>query len=299
MTFQQLQYILEIGKTGSVSGAAKNLFVSSSSVSISLNALEKELGCPLFTRTQKGLVPTESGKQVLDYANQICRTHALLNKVGAEAVRTLRINCTDQAPVAKAFGQLLWENKDRTDLRIENISLASDEIYQKLVSHEIELSLSSSISFSIGAWEKKLRKGGLHRQMLKTVPAVIQVGPGHRLYEAEKITPYDLHDDHFIDNPHNSLARNQAFSSNIYVDPNKILYIAKAGIRREALMRGLGFDIGVLPPKGTVSPIRSIPLEGCFFHFSAVTNTQTPAQPEIMRLLQLTRENLDEAYPDY
>lgn len=299
MTFQQLQYILEIGKTGSVSGAAKNLFVSSSSVSISLNALEKELGYPLFIRTQKGLVPTESGKQVLDYANQICRTHALLNKIGAEAVHTLRINCTDQAPVAKAFSQLLWENKDRTDLRIENVSLHSDEIYQKMVTHEIELSLSSSISFSIGAWEKKLRKGGLHRQMLKTVPAVIQVGPGHRLYGAEKITPYDLRDDHFIDNPHNSLARNQAFSSNIYLDPSKILYIAKAGIRREALMRGLGFDIGVLPPKGAVSPIRSIPLEGCFFHFSAVTNTQTPAQPEIMRLLQLAKENLDEAYPDY
>lgn len=299
MTFQQLQYILEIGKTGSVAGAARNLFVSSSSVSISLASLEKELGYPLFSRTQKGLVPTESGRQVLDYAYQICRTHALLNKVGQEAVRTLRINCTDQGPVAKAYGQFLWENKDRTDLRIENVSLHSDEIYQKLVAHEIELSLSSSLSYSIGAWEKKLRKGGLHRLMLKTVPAAIQVGPGHRLYDAQKITAYDLHDDHFIDNPHNSLARNSAFASNIYVDPGKILYIAKAGIRREALLRGLGFGIGVLPPKGTVSEIRSIPLEGCFFHFSAVTNTQSPAQPEVMRLLQLAKQYLDEAYPEY
>ena len=299
MTFQQLQYILEVGKTGSVSGAAKNLFVSSSSVSISLNALEKELGYPLFARTQKGLIPTEPGRQVLDYAHQICRTHALLNKVGQESVRTLRINCTDQAPVAKAFGQFLWENKDRKDLRIENISLNSSEIYQKMIAHEIELSLSSSISYSIGSWEKKLRKGGLHRQMLKTVPAVIQVGPGHRLYDAEKITPYDLNDDHFIDSPNNSLAKNASFASNIYVDPSKILYLEKPGIRREALLRGLGFGIGVLPPKGTVSPIRSIPLEGCYFHVSAVTNTQTPAQPEIMRLLQLTKENLDEAYPEY
>ena len=299
MTFQQLQYILEIGKTGSVSSAAKNLFVSSSSVSISLNTLEKELGYPLFFRTQKGLFPTESGRQVLDYANQICRTHALLNKVGAEAVRTLRINCTDQTPVAKAFAQLLWENRDRTDLRIECVSLHSSDIYQKMIAHEIELSLSSSISYAIGDWEKKLRKGGLHRQMLKTVPAVIQVGPGHRLYDAEKITPYDLRDDHFIDNPQNPLASSPAFSSNLYVDPNKILYIAKPAIHREALLRGLGFSIGVLPPKDTVSNIRGIPLEGCFFHFSAVTNTQTPAQPEIMRLLQLAKENLDNAYPDY
>ena len=299
MTFQQLQYILQIGATGSVSGAAKNLFVSSSSVSISLSALEKELGYPLFNRTQKGLVPTDQGRMVLDYAEQICRTHTLLNNVGRDAVRTLRINCTDQPPIAKAFGQLLLENRDRTDLRIENISLKSSEIYQKMIAHEIELSLSSSISYSIGDWEKKLRKGGLHRQMLKTVPAVIQVGPGHRLYNAEKITPYDLRDDHFIDSPSNSLAKNPSFASNIYVDPNKILYLEKPGIRREALLRGLGFGIGVLPPKDNVSQIRSIPLEGCFFHFSAVTNSQSPTQPEIMRLVQLAKQNLNEAYPDY
>lgn len=299
MTFQQLQYILEIEKTGSVSGAAKNLFVSSSSVSISLNTLEKELGYPLFNRTQKGLIPTESGKQVLDYANQICRTHAMLNKVGENAVRTLRINCTDQPPISKAFGQLLWENKDRKDLRIENVSLPSDDIYQKLVDHEIALSLSSSISFAIGAWEKKLRKGGLHRQMLKTVPAAIQVGPEHRLYDASKISPYDLFDEHLIDTPQKSISKGQSFSSHIYVDPNKILYIAKGGIRREALMRGLGFGIGVLPPKGTETELRHIPLEGCFFYFSAVTHTQAPVQPEIMRFLQLAKANLDEAYPEY
>ena len=122
-------------------------------------------------------------------------------------------------------------------------------------------------------------------------------GKGVLLMDA--YTGYDLHDDHFIDNPHNSLARNPAFASNIYVDPGKILYIAKGGIRREAMLRGLGFGIGVLPPKGTVSEIRSIPLEGCFFHFSAVTNTQSPAQPEVMRLLQLAKQYLDEAYPEY
>ena len=299
MTFQQLQYLLEVGRTGSISGAAKTLMVSSSSVSISLSALEKELGYPLFHRTQKGLIPTDSGKLVLDYATQICRTHALLNKVGPDTTRVLRINATDQPPVAKAFGQLLQENRGRTDLRIENVSLSSGEIYQKLIAHEIELSLSSSISFAIGSWEKKLRKGGLYRQMLKIVPAVIQVGPDHRLYNAKKITPYDLHDDHFVDNPQAPLASNPSFASNIYVDPGKILYIAKGGIRSEVLRRGLGFGIGVMPPKGTESVLRSIPLEGCYFHFSAVTNSQTPAQPEIMRLLQLTKQNLDEAYPDY
>jgi hypothetical protein len=222
-----------------------------------------------------------------------------LNAVGHEPVRTLRINCTDQPPTAKAFAQLLWENRDRKDLRIENVKYPSSEVYRKLIEHEIELCLSSSISYSLGSWEKQLRKGGLHRQVLKKVPAVIQVGPGHRLYEAERINPYDLHNEVFIDDPHTSLSRSNAFINSLYVDPERVLFIANPGIRREAMMMGLGYIIGVMPPQNTVSKVRSIPLEGCSFIFGAVTNSQSPTQPEIMRLLQLAKENLDEAYPDY
>ena len=299
MTFQQLQYILEVGRAGSVTGAAKRLLVSSSSVSISLNALEKELGYPLFNRTQKGLVPTDQGRLVLDYADQICRTHTLLNNVGRDAVRTLRINCTDQPPIAKAVARLLYENKDRTDLRIENIRYAGDETYRKMVEHEVDLSLSTTISYAMGSWEKRLRKGGLHRQLLKTVPAVVQVGPGHRLYDAEVIRPYDLRDDYFITDPQNPAAGPQAFGGNLFVDPNRMYYLSRSGIRKEAIALGLGYCIGVMPAKDTVLPYRCIPLEGAFFHYSAVTSTQTPTHPEIMRLLQLAKQNLDEAYPDY
>jgi len=299
MTFQQLRYLLEINNTGSISVAAQKLFVSSSSVSISLSALEKELGYPLFVRTQKGLVPTDQGRRVIDYADQICRTHTLLNAVGHAPIRVLRINCSDQPPTAKAFAQLLWETRDRKDLRIENVKYSSQEVYRKLVEHEIELCLSSSLSYSLGAWEKQLRSGGLHRQVLKKVPAVIQVGPGHRLYDAQAISPYDLRNEVFIDNPHASLSRSHSFSSNLYVDPERTLFIANPGIRREAVNRGLGFVVEVMPPKDSPGTLRSIPLEGGFFVFGAVTNSQIPAQPEIMRLLQLAKKNLDEAYPDY
>lgn len=296
MTFQQLNYLLEVGKTGSVSSAAKNLFVSSSSVSISLNALEKELGYPLFIRTQKGLVPTEQGKLVLDYAEQICRTHTLLNAVGRDSVRTLRISCSDQPPIIKAYTQLLLENQDRADLRIENVSFSGEDMYRKLMDRELDLSIANTISFAIEYWERKLRKGGLHRQVLKIVPAVIQVGPGHRLYSLDKINPYDLRNETFIDS---SQGHTNYSGGNLFIDPNRVLHIARHGIRNEALMQGLGYSIAVMPPKGVPQKLRSIPLEDISFYFSAVTHTQVPLQPELMRLLQLVKENLEEAYPDY
>ena len=54
-----------------------------------------------------------------------------------------------------------------------------------------------------------------------------------------------------------------------------------------------------MPPKNTETVFRNIPLEGCFFYFNATTSSQAPAKPEITRFLELAKQNLDEAYPDY
>ena len=299
MTFQQLQYILEIGNTGSISGAAKKLFVSPSSVSVCLNILEKELGYPLFDRAPNCFKPTPEGRLVLDYAQQICSTHQLLNNVGRDEVRTVRINCTDQPPIAKAFTRLLCENRHRTDLRIENIHCQHNEIYPMLATRQLDVSLSSAISYAAGNWIKTVQQSGLHLHVLKTVPAVIHVGPGHRLYNAEKINPHDLRNDHYIDDPHAPLQGDNAFSSNLYVDPQKILHIGSPAVRKEAMMLGMGFVVGVMPPKNTASVFRSIPLDGCFFYFNATTNSQAPAKPEVTRFLELAKQNLDKAYPEY
>ena len=48
MTIQQCRYAIEIAKTGSFSEAAKQLFVAQSSLSVSIKALEQELGIRIF-----------------------------------------------------------------------------------------------------------------------------------------------------------------------------------------------------------------------------------------------------------
>ena len=65
MTIQQLQYVLEVYRAGSVSQAAKNLFVGQSSVSVSITNLEKELGYPIFTRSKNGVALTPQGRDVV------------------------------------------------------------------------------------------------------------------------------------------------------------------------------------------------------------------------------------------
>lgn len=51
-----------IYETGTMSGAAKQLYVSQPGVGLHLNALEAYTGFPLFERTARKMIPTEKGK---------------------------------------------------------------------------------------------------------------------------------------------------------------------------------------------------------------------------------------------
>ena len=46
MTFQQLTYVVEISKCGSINKAAHKLFLSQSGISTAVRELEQELGIP-------------------------------------------------------------------------------------------------------------------------------------------------------------------------------------------------------------------------------------------------------------
>ena len=71
MTLRQLQYVLAVAAKGSVSEAAKSLFVSQPSLTSSVHDLEDELGISLFTRSNKGAIVTPEGEEFLAYARQV------------------------------------------------------------------------------------------------------------------------------------------------------------------------------------------------------------------------------------
>lgn len=71
MNLDQMLYLTELGKTKTISQAAKNLNISQAGLSQSLDKLEEELGLRLFNRTRSGITITEAGKQVVAHAKAI------------------------------------------------------------------------------------------------------------------------------------------------------------------------------------------------------------------------------------
>ena len=78
MRMEQLKYVAEIAKTGTISGAAKNLYVSQQAVSSSMKQLEEELGVELLVRGATGVTFTTIGHEVAEFARQMMHQHDLL-----------------------------------------------------------------------------------------------------------------------------------------------------------------------------------------------------------------------------
>lgn len=60
----QLKYFIEVVEAGSVTVAARNLFVSQPGLSKQMAQLEKEMNCELFIRKASGIELTEAGKHL-------------------------------------------------------------------------------------------------------------------------------------------------------------------------------------------------------------------------------------------
>ena len=71
MDIREMQYILEIDKTGHLTQAAHNLFISQPALSKALRKIETELDTPLFYRDGNTLRPTDTGEVVIEKASAI------------------------------------------------------------------------------------------------------------------------------------------------------------------------------------------------------------------------------------
>jgi DNA-binding transcriptional LysR family regulator len=80
MTLQQLKYVVTVADKGTISDAAKELFISQPSLSNAIKELENEMQITIFNRTNKGIVVSNVGDEFLAYARQVLEQANLLEE---------------------------------------------------------------------------------------------------------------------------------------------------------------------------------------------------------------------------
>ncbi|WP_026842657.1 selenium metabolism-associated LysR family transcriptional regulator [Citrifermentans bremense] len=71
MNLKQLEVFIKVAESGSFSKGAEATFITQSTVSQHISALESEFGMKLLDRTGKGALPTEGGKILLERARKL------------------------------------------------------------------------------------------------------------------------------------------------------------------------------------------------------------------------------------
>jgi LysR family transcriptional activator of nhaA len=126
INLKHLRYFAEVARRGSVSAAARALFVTPQTISGQLQQLEESVGQPLFDRVGKRLMLTSAGDIALDYANAIFalgdELRAVLRSETKARRLTLRVGITDSVPkllTVATLTPLIDRHRDELELTCE------------------------------------------------------------------------------------------------------------------------------------------------------------------------------------
>ncbi len=146
MELRELRYIREIAKTGNLTKAAENLFVSQPNLSKVIRKLETELNTPLFYRKGKQLFPTEAGTILISGADGV------LQQVGRVEEQISSLNKLEKgrvflgipAVIARLyFTPILVDFKSRhKDIEIHMMEGGGLEVQDKVTAGELDLGIT-------------------------------------------------------------------------------------------------------------------------------------------------------------
>jgi DNA-binding transcriptional LysR family regulator len=188
MDVQQMRYVLEVAKAGSIRAAAAALFVAPQSLSEQLLRVERSVGASLFTRTSAGMVLTEVGEVFVAHATDAV---AAFDRAD-EAVRRAADGQPAELRLAWAYGlaDLLQELlrlvlADSPDQPVRVIAMGCAAQRTALSRGEITAGLAHQ-------WAGTPTQKGIRRLVVDSSPARALLPARHPLAGRPSVTLADL-----------------------------------------------------------------------------------------------------------
>jgi len=143
MELLQLRYFLMAAKYEHITRAAKELHISQSTLSITINRLEAELGISLFSHSGRNVRLNDAGRLVYRYAqgilNQIADMDRDLKRLKGEQDSSISIAASSTRFVPTAVLEFL-ESNEHVKVKLHRDDIAT--LRAKLLAHEVDLVIS-------------------------------------------------------------------------------------------------------------------------------------------------------------
>lgn len=194
MTLQQMKYIIEIVRCGSITEAANRLYISQPSLTNAVKSVEAETGMTIFRRSAKGITLTAEGSELLSYMRQVVEQAELLEQhyLHKKPVRQLCSVSTQHYSFAvNAFVNVITAlDTDEYELTLRETR--TYEIIEDVRNFRSELGLLYLSDFNEKVITKLLRENHLAFHPLFTAEPHVFISAEHPLAQRAAITQEEL-----------------------------------------------------------------------------------------------------------
>ena len=237
MTIRNLEIFTRVADLGSMSAAAKSLYITQPSVSLAIAEIEKEYTVKLFDRVGNHLHLTPTGQQLLIYASSILQQYKEMELFLKDESHnaSIRIGATatiGHCIIAPVIEQL---KQEMPNIKYEVTVASTGIIEERLLRSELD----------IGFVEGDIKTQALAVKPIMEDNLAVICSNKHRLYLKKSIPIYELEGEVFILRENSSGTRNKVESvlraNHISYQPRWNCYSFEA--IKEAVMHNLGITI--------------------------------------------------------
>lgn len=307
MTFQQLEYIVEIANCGSINKAATKLFVSQSSVSTALHQLEEELHTPLFTRSNSGVTPTDAGREFISYAvstlerKSEIEQHLFTRERKKERIPRFSVSSQHYQCASSAFVQYV-NRPGMEKYRCSYYETSMDGVINAVADGRADVGIIAVSNISQGLSDYYLSKQDLAFHEIADLMPCAFCAKTHALAERRVLHLEDLYDYPYI-----TFSHNQDLPIDFSEGVNKLaLYNHKRRITvndRSAMINflcntdGLSTGSGLIVDLFSDPRMISIPLEdsGEVMHLGWIVRQEQEPSESVKIYLDLLKETVQQA----
>lgn len=292
MRLEQLHQIIEIEKQKSISKAARSLYMSQSSLSSSLNSLEKEIGVSLFERNSNGVLPTGEGLEILQLARQVTEACDLILNYGQE---TRQLHGEVDLFITQAYGFLFSDLMTEFKTHFPEATLNLEVVSQNIVIEALE---QGKANIGLTMWgftdeqtEELLKKANLKFEKFYSHNMMLFVSQDNHFAENDGVTLSEVNEEKFLSYSASYWA---TINSQLHSNSDPVVMTDREALKR---MVSSGQGIAVLPETFALHDlyceqglIKMIPIKGSENFGTASDYLIYPAKRRLTLLEQKTLE---------
>ncbi|KGE17218.1 LysR family transcriptional regulator [Paenibacillus wynnii] len=238
MESRHLFTFLVVVEVGSFTRAAQKLDYAQSSITAQIQALEAELGQPLFDRISKKIILTDAGRRLLPYAQEISKMHTMAQdalRSETELTGTLRIGAPESLAAFRLPGIIKEFREQYPQVQIILKPGACWELVDCIRSGELDLAF---------LLQPETEYKDIHIETLIHEEMALVAPLDHPLIHFSEVTPLDLRTETILHTEtgcsYRILFERHLNSHGVFSDPKLEFWSIEA--IKQCVMAGLGIS---------------------------------------------------------